>query len=686
MHEVTQQINIHVTELPLIPDTGVGANAGLSQLISFVSQNSINIICIIAVFALIILTFLALKKRSPRTIRATRILATLSTVVILAALSFRIIVPANAGSTLTLDTGTLDVTIMKPNLSVTTADTLNIPDDVLRHDYNVVLDDISDNRITIEINGVAITGTDSLIARKSDNSSHLLNYDINITDDLPLGDYTANLTHYVEDRSEFFSFTIDTRMTDTLDTNPTHYDGTATSFAIPLSGNVGGLSTPAYSWIIDWGDGSPDQTITGVGATTSVGIAHDYASTGGAGEYQITIYSNGIADVGWLNAFGFNTNTTGANVQSNKNMFKSIDSPFTDLMRTPNATNRFMTVFYGARNAVGIPADLFASIDTSSATNVSNMFRQTFNAYAYNSTTAVIPDGLFDSINTSNATNMSNMFNGTFGSFAYNSTIGTIPSGLFSSIDTTNAIDVSSMFSSIFYYYGYGSTIPTTAIIPAGLFDTISTPNATNLYGIFSSAFHGYANTSSVATIPARLFDSIDTSSATNMSSMFQTTFQNYAWNSPTASIPAGLFDTIDTSSATNLYALFNSTFNTYAFSNSTASVPDDLFDSVNLANATNITYMFSSAFFQFAWANTTPTTDINAIWGNANFAGKVDSTIAGTGAFLTSAFYNMKSLTGSAQTFIDTKLGVGLVPDAATQAFRYTQVTDLALLDPNWT
>ena len=73
---------------------------------------------------------------------------------------------------------------------------------------------------------------------------------------------------------------------------------------------------------------------------------------------------------------------------------------------------------------------------------------------------------------------------------------------------------------------------------------------------------------------------------------------------------------------------------------------------------------------------------DVNAIWGDANFAGKIDSSEA-NGAFWRT-FYSMRSLTGAAQTFIDNKLG-GINPSWFTEAFTGTQVTDYASLHPNW-
>jgi len=327
-------------------------------------------------------------------------------------------------------------------------------------------------------------------------------------------------------------------MTSTLDTDPTHFSGSATSFAIPTSGIVNYTNHP-YNWVINCGGGQSDQTVSGTSSTSSAGIICNYATPG---EYQITIRSSTTpATPGWMNAFGFYDNTSGANVLANKNLFKSIDTPFTDNMRTPNSFARFASVFQGARNAVGIPANLFSNINTSSATDLSWMFNETFYFYARNSTTATIPAGLFDSINTSNATDLSSMFRDTFASYAYNSTVGTIPAGLFNSI---------------------------------------------------------------------------------NLSST-------------------------DTGSINDMFAY---TFERYAYANKLGGTPD---------------------------------TDINTIWGSANFAGKV--TAANAADVFIGTFYDMPSLTGAAQTFINTKLG-GINPTSAAVTFGgSTGITDLATLHANW-
>jgi len=403
---------------------------------------------------------------------------------------------------------------------------------------------------------------------------------------------------------EEFKFTIDTRMTDTLDTDPTHYNGSSTVFNIPVSGYVNNVSVNAYNWIINCGDGSADRNESGTGTNAHAGIVCNYAVPG---EYQITIRSNGAATNGWMNAFGFYVSSSGANIQTNKNKFKSIDTPLPSMSRSSGSSYRFAYMFYGTKNAVGAPANLFVLSDTSGTVDMSSTFVYTFAMMGYNSTTATIPADLFDPIDTSSATNLTSMFSLTFQQYAYNSSIATIP---------------------------------------AGLFDFINLASATNTSSVFSGTFQNCAYKSLVATIPARLFDSFVVYNTVNMTSIFSITFQQYAYSSTIASIPVDLFNVFD------------------------------------LSKASGIANMFSGTFYTFAYMNSTPTTDINSIWGNMNFAGKVTNSNAST--MFNSTFNSMRSLTGTAQTFINTKLG-GVVPTASAQTFTGTKVTDLGSLNANW-
>jgi hypothetical protein len=122
----------------------------------------------------------------------------------------------------------------------------------------------------------------------------------------------------------YFKFTINTQQTDTGTA------GTEKTFSVPTS------NAYAYDWNINWGDGTATERKTGTGASTSAGIAHTYSA---AGQYQITITPAG-STTGWFKAFGFSDNTSGANVQTNKNKVVSPDTSITvGMFAVPGATS-----------------------------------------------------------------------------------------------------------------------------------------------------------------------------------------------------------------------------------------------------------------------------------------------------------------------------------------------------------
>jgi hypothetical protein len=208
------------------------------------------------------------------------------------------------------------------------------------------------------------------------------------------GDYKTTITYTataeeIPNPPEEFKFTIDTRMTDTLfadgdtpETNPAHFAGTATSFAIPTNHSV---TNSSYNWIINCGDGQPDRQVSGTpDPTINSVIICNYPV---AGEYQITIKSNGTASVGWMRSFGLSAFATVD--QTDKLMLKSLDTPIPKLAYN----HSLFATFFGAKNTVGIPANLFSqNLSTCNFTGV-------FMYFATNSTTATIPAGLFSGRN-----------------------------------------------------------------------------------------------------------------------------------------------------------------------------------------------------------------------------------------------------------------------------------------------
>jgi len=127
-----------------------------------------------------------------------------------------------------------------------------------------------------------------------------------------------------------FKFTIDTRQT------ANDRNGTSTVFYLPLLHPI----TQSGSWLIDWGDGTEEEfsfSAETVGYDTSASPnnkLHDYAGTGGADEYHITIRPK-FNEGGWFTAFGFNNAVASggaAALQENRNKIVSLDSPLTPSM------------------------------------------------------------------------------------------------------------------------------------------------------------------------------------------------------------------------------------------------------------------------------------------------------------------------------------------------------------------
>lgn len=74
--------------------------------------------------------------------------------------------------------------------------------------------------------------------------------------------------------NEFFTFTIDTRQTQT------NLSGTDTTFSIPTS------NVYAYNWEIDWGEGDSTQTVTGIGANTRYWYYQNIRYCGAVSNYR----------------------------------------------------------------------------------------------------------------------------------------------------------------------------------------------------------------------------------------------------------------------------------------------------------------------------------------------------------------------------------------------------------------
>ncbi len=197
----------------------------------------------------------------------------------------------------------------------------------------------------------------------------------------------------------------------------------------------------------------------------------------------------------------------------------------------------------------------------------------------------------------------------------------------------------------------------------------------------FAKMFQSAHNATS---IPENLFDFVEVNNSTNLSSMFSYTFQGFGHNSTTITIPSGLFDSINTSNATSLESMFESTFMGFGRNSSHATIPDDLFTSIDTSNAANMSLMFSSTFSSFGpYGTEAGTTNINNIWGNASLASTI--TQSNIGDIFPCTFFHMTSLVGSAQSFIDTKLG-GITPLYGPSTFTLTSISDAETIPSGWT
>ena len=196
MYEVIQRINIFVTDVPTPPATGVLSSTG-----SFVAEDQAPILLIGVVATLLILAFFLFRKRSVRKMNRVRLGIGSVAVVLLSIFTLNLAAPTRADSMLTLDHDTLNVTIIKPELSTSISSTLNIADS-FQHIHTATLDSISDDRISISLNGNALYINDpATIAAESIAISHGLSLNVTITNDLPLGEYYAYITHTVADTS-----------------------------------------------------------------------------------------------------------------------------------------------------------------------------------------------------------------------------------------------------------------------------------------------------------------------------------------------------------------------------------------------------------------------------------------------------------------------------------------------------
>jgi hypothetical protein len=144
------------------------------------------------------------------------------------------------------------------------------------------------------------------------------------------------------------------------------------TFSIPLSGGNG---DQAYNWYVKCSDTDTPTQRSGTGTLDSPGIACSY-STSGIKTITLTPFnSNANA---WLRAFGFCTNTTGANIQANKDKVTKVISSISPLMTRTVATTavayEWAYTFYYCRNLTMGAAFTFDKDAWSGVTGVGSRF------------------------------------------------------------------------------------------------------------------------------------------------------------------------------------------------------------------------------------------------------------------------------------------------------------------------
>jgi len=363
-------------------------------------------------------------------------------------------------------------------------------------------------------------------------------------------------------------------------------------FIVHLS-NISGLysfmMSASGNFTVDWGDGSPIQTITKTN-TTETTYSHSYSPSGNydivigglATGYTTDEYTSVISlrDADWSE----NTKMTGIS--------GSIGNIFPTLGNTNGQQPRFYYTFYGCVGLTTIPYDLFSGISGAPA---SSMFEGTFSSCS--GLTGAIPAGLFSGISGAPA---SGMFSGTF---SYCTGLnGSIPTNLFSGISGAPADGMfggtfsgcsgltgsipSNLFSGIsgapaayMFQQTFGYCTGLTGAIPTNLFSGISGAPA---YGMFSVTFNGCSGLT--GSIPSNLFSGISGAPADGM---FGSTF-GYC-TGLTGSIPTNLFSGISGAPA---YGMFSGTF--YHCSELAGAIPAGLFGTIS---GTPAELMFQNTF-----------------------------------------------------------------------------------------
>jgi hypothetical protein len=369
-----------------------------------------------------------------------------------------------------------------------------------------------------------------------------------------------------------------------------------------------------YNWDIDWGDGSPIETVAGTSAIDSAGIPHNYPDSGdpnySSSGYTITIFPAGNATNGWLNAFG---SSNGSFAGGQINRINALPQPF-PYGAFSIKQGALQGLFAGLTLDCEIPDDLFSEFyqalsdaSTLPADIFDGMFYMTFADVYLNSNIdpadIKIPENIFQGLDASRGES----FNSTFmETFAYGSSFTrsllspatyvapnlTVPENLFANLDISNARTLNSTFANTFSGLAFDDDPDYT--LPEHLFDFLGTANnLTSLSATFLNTFmfsSDQINNGKSITIPQGFFSQLNTSKVTDFSMTFVMMINEGLSTSSGfqgVTIPDDLFASLDTGRGTNFYGTFGAPFIKLA------NLPSGLFDSIDTSNGKNFTGMF---------------------------------------------------------------------------------------------
>jgi len=195
MFEVAQRINIHVTDAPTPPATGVLSSSGAS----FVAEHQTPLLLIGVVAFLLVLAFFLFRNRSVRKLGGARLGIGLVALVLVSVFALQLIIPTRANSILTLSPEAVNVEVIKPELQGIASSVITISTGFL-HTHTATLTSVSDDRLNIALNGYDLSlGGAPLLVAENAHTSRSLNFTVTITEDLPPGEYYAYIAHAVEE-------------------------------------------------------------------------------------------------------------------------------------------------------------------------------------------------------------------------------------------------------------------------------------------------------------------------------------------------------------------------------------------------------------------------------------------------------------------------------------------------------